>query len=463
MRRMVWVSTRGGQSKRRALREKRIHCLGHLLASRTAFVLTPRRTRVLLVGCILSKTHKGKTMSVPRIFIIGPFGQSRGTEPLGERIPKPIDLATLPEWFRSLDVRLEMGVPNVINPNVTSAFRFVLQPKDMTSLTPEGLVSSIPALAAIKERMLGLRGIRNILGSVHEFRMLMNALLVQPDLRSRLMAEFELPTIEPDSVLQRLLDAAAMDRDDEQRPRLVLAIRHILDERFEKRAMVIEPTHVMAEAERLAALLAAQVSVILQEPAFVAIERAWWGLEAVMRQLQPARFEILACTVEELNEYTPDLFENLHQAKKNGDPYAAAFASFDVDIQNPIHCGALGNLAWYAINPHIPMIAGVSDPNTVYRPLLVPILTAMPVRAAYGDEEGQISTRTFPFREPAGGPPTARWITGAVLLARELNMDPTTQIPDDPGLPESIRRMAIAVARSRGIWLEGSYEIPDWR
>lgn len=370
---------------------------------------------------------RDSSASLPRMLVVGNFAQRRRPEPLAERVPHEVNRKTLGPWLRSLGAWLEMGVPNVLDPHGSSTFSIQLGPRAIAKLTPDAIVAAIPVFAGMQERQLALRGLRNLVACINPFRKLMNAALVQPNLREQLVADIEASraeTSEPPSVVRELLDIAKMGPDDENYNRAVLGIRHMFGERLAKGATTIDTSHVAAEADRIAALLGSQVAHVLQHPSFRALECAWYGLEMVLRYESHARVYAVTCTDDEFRDYAAALSTWLHPVRHEKTPYAAVLLAFDLDLNQWLHEHLLEQLAAMATEASIPILVGISAMRIPIspQPFLVPLTSRAPVRPSYGEEDDHWHVRSFPFDEPPGGPAAACWVSGIPVLGQELGI-----------------------------------------
>ena len=390
-----------------------------------------------------------------RILVAGDFAQRAGAAPLAERVPREVDGKTLPAWLWSQRVKLDLVVQNALYPEPPRSFAITLTPKDGTRLTPDAIVRAIPLLAGIDDQLRALRGVRNYMACIPTFRRQMRAALEQPSLRSQLAADLEASRSdapEPHAVIRDILAHTATNPGDEGYLPGVDGVRHLLGERLRAGATTIDIGDVAAEIERIEALLRAQVTLLFVEPPFLALERAWHGLDRLVRHV-PARVDAVACSEDELRADVaagaPALQAWLDRAACEEAPFTAVLLAFDLD--RTADATLLHRLAGLAQGALTPILVGTTRPLGMLlgAPLLVPLTSSTPVRPRYGYDDGDVVVRGFLFEEPPGGPPAAHWASGALVLARCLAPSNAEVAPGASEVTHPTQHLAYALALSR--------------
>lgn len=363
--------------------------------------------------------------ALPRILVVGDFAPHPIRQILTERVPSEVRRDNLDPWLKSLGVKFEIEVSNVFEPQVSSSLTLLLRPNSMARLTPDAIVSTVPVLAKFRERLNGLRGLKNVVSCVPAFRKFINHCLVHPNLRRQLVEELAAPVpqvYEPPSIVRELLDIALLKPEDEGYDLVASTIRHILSERVSKGATTILPLDVTTEADRIAGLLAAQVAQIYQNPMFQALERTWRGFAMFMHYDASAQIHAIQCSEEELREHTIMLWTWLEKARLDKSPYAAVVVAFDLDKMDFDQRNLTEQLAAIGAELSARIFMGMPAEREaiLQTPFFQPVTTYVSVRARYGEEDGELHVRSFPFHEPEGGPPGAYWPAAISILAQEF-------------------------------------------
>jgi type VI secretion system protein ImpB len=366
--------------------------------------------------------------ALPRILVVGDFAPSPIRQLLTERIPSEVRQDNFDAWLKELGVKLEVEVPNVMEPQESSSLTLLLRLNSIARLTPDAIVSTVPILAKMRERIIFLRGLKNMVSCIPSFRKFINHCLVQPNLRQQLVEELAAPVprvFEPPSIVRELLDIARLRPEDEGYDMVALTIRHLLRERLAKGATTIDAVAVMAEADRVTALLAGQVAQVFQNPMFRALERTWRGLAMFMRYDSLARIHAVQCSEDELREHSIMLWTWLEKARQEKSPYAAVLVALDLDELDFDHKNLADQLAAIGAEVSTPIFVGmVPGREPMMRTsFFKPISTYMPVRPRYGEEDGEVLVRGFRFYEPEGGPPRAYWPAAISVLAQEFGFE----------------------------------------
>lgn len=333
-------------------------------------------------------------LSPVRILVVGDFAQRTMEAPLADRRPVHVDRETLPRWLASLRAEVSCEVPNVLHAGPPDTLRITLAPADVGRLTPDSIADALPIFAGVADRLRGLGG------------------------------------------------------------------RHMIEGRLRAGAVSIGTDDAVAEVERTAALLSSQMALLFQQPAFAAIEKAWHPLDTLVRLGLAARVDAVSCTADELRgdiyKSVPALGAWIDEAVREGLPYVAVLLALDLDglPGHPI----VNRLSFLAHERLTPVLTGMSDSFALLlsAPLNVPLTQPTRVRPPYGTGDGDLHARTFPFEEPAGGPPTARWATGMWALARCLAPDSRASRQLEPGVQEARVLLAQAFAWSRAHRIAGS-------
>jgi type VI secretion system ImpB/VipA family protein len=394
--------------------------------------------------------------SLPRILVVGDFAQRAGEGGLAGRAPHRVDVV-LPAWLRSHRISLDCDVPNVLHDGWPPSFAIQLAPRDIAALTPDSIVAALPLFAGYLELRHALKGLRACIGCELPFNRRIKAAFAEPELRAQLALDLEgcrTGAPEPHPLVAELIALTDAEPGEVSYRFALLGIRHMASEHLRTGAKLIDVPIVEAEAERVAAALAAQVAVLLKQPVFMAIERVWRGLDMLVQQGPHARIDAVACTEDELEgdlrTGDPALLGWIREAERERAPYTAVLFAFD--LERPGQGTVLNRLAWFAQHARIPFLVGASSGLGMLfgAPLLVPLTSSVPVRPPYGHGDGAVSVRAFPFEEPPGGPPRARWASGAHVLASCLapggpeRRSASTSFLDDP-----VGHLAHALAQSR--------------
>ncbi|WP_323117728.1 type VI secretion system contractile sheath small subunit [Burkholderia alba] len=129
-----------------------------------------------------------------KVLVLGEFSTASDKPPLEETAPVNIDKSDFNDVMKAQDLRLTLGVPNLIDDQASDEDRLpvTLDFASVQDFSPDAIVDKVPELKQLVALRDALKALKGPLGNIPGFRKRIQEIVTDKAARQQLLAELDL-------------------------------------------------------------------------------------------------------------------------------------------------------------------------------------------------------------------------------------------------------------------------------